>query len=186
MTVYCVVGYPGSGKSEAASIADELGYQTFSMGNCVKKRAREELGEDIDSDAIGEWATEQREKHGKSVVAEWTLDKIEKNIAPQTEVIVIDGLRSLEALKKFEEAFLDVRLLYVSAPRWLRLLRLKERGRDGEDAFTLQDMKERDEREDDWGVKSLLEERSLIEIENTASLTIFQEKIQEVLHKHNI
>lgn len=178
MTVHCVIGYPGSGKGEVANVADEMGYAVVSMGDMVRARAEEAL-DNPDSDAIGEWATEQREVHGDEVVAEWTAEHIRDMDASD---VVIEGMRSKEELAIFERMFdADVTIIHVQAPRETRLERLRDRGRDGEDEFTLEKLQNRDEREDGWGVAELIESTETVDIDNTASLEEFQSAVRNIL-----
>lgn len=172
--VYCVVGYPGAGKSAAADIASDRGIPSVTMGNMVRERATEELGPDATSNEIGEWATEQREQHGDTIVAHWTADYISELSAP---VVVIDGVRSLDELSQFKQAFDDVTVLHIHAPKETRLQRLRDRGRDGEDTFTMADLDARDTREDDWGVATLLETVNPKTIVNDSDLDDFAQQL---------
>lgn len=204
----CVVGYPGSGKSAAADIAAEAwNIPVVVMGNLVRERAERDLdailsADDrqsaveatIDSDSplreqlertdfsrsslIGAWATAQRNKYGDTVVAEWTAQSIQEG--SDAETVLVDGVRSLAEYEVFEKTFTDVELIHITAPFETRLERLRNRGRDGEGEFTPQDLRERDQREDDWGVSKVIETAD-VTIENTGSLEDYEMALERVL-----
>lgn len=181
----CTVGYPGAGKTAAQEPAEALGIPVVVMGNRVRERATNafEQGEhDIEyetkSEFIGKWATAQRDKHGDAVVADWTVDYVQTNV--DSEQVFIDGMRSVDELAVFEEAFDSVLVIYVEASPETRLERLQTRGRDGEETFTMDDLRERDAREDDWGVASVVEEAD-VTIPNEESLEAFEKRVRETL-----
>lgn len=173
--VYCVVGYPGAGKSTVEELASDEGHTTIQMGAEVKRRARAEMGDEATSDDIGEWATEQREINGETVVARWTAERL--NELETTPVMVIDGVRSVDELEVFEKRFENVEVVYVSTDFDERLRRLQERGRDGEDKFEVSDLERRDAREDSWGVANLLDEVEYTEIENNGTFEEFKNAV---------
>lgn len=158
-----VTGYPSSGKSIATRIAEEVGFHTVVMGDNIRRRTEEMWGERLEmarsgesdetvSTVYGEFATEMREKHGYGVVAEWCLEEIEQAEGD----VFIDGMRSPEERTAFEES-IEMELVYINAPASLRLQRMKDRGRDGEDTFDATDILDRDSRENDWGLNELVQ-----------------------------
>ena len=179
MGLYCFTGYPGSGKSTACDIAADAGVPTTSMGDIVRKRARDELGTDATSNDIGNWATEQREKHGDTVFAEYTADDIEERF---DGTVVVDGVRSRDELEVFNDRFDDVTLVYVRAPFEERLSRIQSRGREDEGDATAADLRERDQREEEWGLADLVEQEQYdTVIENTGTLDDLREEVLNLL-----
>lgn len=177
--IKCVVGYPGSGKSTVATYASAHGYTVVEMGEQVKQRAYDELGENATSNEIGEWATKQREKHGKEIVAKWTIEHIQQDVS--SNKILIDGVRSIEEYTVFEEEFGDVEIIHVTTSFKNRLKRLQERGRDGEETFTAEDLNHRDKREAEWGVAKLLQEKEVTKIPNSGTLDRLEKELRDVL-----
>lgn len=150
------MGYPGAGKTTAAEhLSDCYTSPWFAMGDIVRERAKDELGDNAHSDEIGEWVTEQFDKHGKDVVIEWAIEKVR---GFEDDLVFIDGIRTTNDVSHFTDEFDQFTLVYIHVPFDERLRRLQERGREGEDKFTKEDLEERDAREDEWGVGTLVSE----------------------------
>ncbi len=130
------------------------------------------------SNLIGSWATVQRQRHGDDVVAEWTADYIEDGT--DIETVLVDGIRSCEERDVFEERFDTVDVIHIDAPFELRLQRLRERDRDGEGDFTDDELVERDEREDEWGVGELVDDADFV-VENTGTLDEYRSELRRIL-----
>lgn len=185
-TLITSVGYPAAGKSIVSDQVETKDIPVIKMGDRLRKRFvnqdKDELKEELDvsneSELLGEWATVQREKHGSDVVAKWTADYIENNTS--SEIVFVDGLRSLEELNRFNSLFDDVYVIYVEASFQTRLNRIRERGRDGESDFSAEDLESRDAREDSWGMNNVVSEADYT-IVNEGSLDTFKEKIQDTL-----
>lgn len=180
VSVYCFLGYPGSGKSVASTLATERSLPVFSMGDIVRERANEALGCDATGSAIGEFATAQRDEHGVEVFAHAICEEIHSE-ADDAERIVIDGVRTPEELAVFEEEFDEVHTVFITASFETRLSRLQERGREDEGSMTEQDLIERDAREDSWGVARVLQRDDYQTIENESSLDSFKEQVAALL-----
>jgi dephospho-CoA kinase len=159
MTVYCLSGYPGSGKSAVAQIMGENRAQIISMGDQIRDR----IPENSSYKHTGDFANEQREKHGKDIVAKWTETEIKDT---EEETVVIEGVRSRDELKYFDSAIDGFELVVVTAPDEVRLERLRDRGRESESGFDMAKLKERDKREESWGLKELVNSGEYTEIEN--------------------
>lgn len=176
VSVYCFTGLPGAGKSAASNIAEEKGFPVVEMGQVVRDTATDELGTEATSSEIGEWATAHREEHGNEIFAKYTADMISAKFDDET--VVIDGLRTPMEFEVFDSAFNSARMILVTAPEETRLNRLQSRGREDESNFTLEDLRERDERELEWGVREILEKEVYdIEIENSGTLNEFRQDI---------
>lgn len=189
-TIITSVGYPGAGKSELADSIEERGIDRISMGNILRDKfetarqnglVEEQVGGDGDkskSALLGDWATKQRELHGNDVVARWTTEYIEEDI--ESDTVFVDGLRSPDELSVLEDSFDSVNVVYVSASKSTRLKRLQDRGRDGEADFTMEDLNERDRREENWGLENI-KQHTDYNIENEGSLEEFHSSIKNVL-----
>lgn len=150
------------------------------MGEPLREELRDDDGKlDLSrSNVIGSWATVQRDLHGDEVVAKWTAEYIDENVDADT--VLVDGVRSCEEYEVFAESFEDVEVVHISTPFDTRLERLQERGRDGEDEFTTTDLKDRDAREEDWGVEEIVE-RADVTVENTGTLEEYKADLRETL-----
>jgi len=180
MKVYGFVGLPGSGKSEAADVARELGIPVVTMGDVIRQECRDR-GLDPATEH-GRIAQALREENGDDAIAERSLPMIEDAIAEgDTETVVVDGIRSEVEVERFEDAFGDAfTLVRIDAPFETRAERLALRGRDAGGDDGGETLEERDRRELDFGMGEAME-RADLAIENDSSLEAFQEEIRALL-----
>lgn len=178
MQVIGTVGLPGSGKSEAAAVAEELGVPVVTMGDVIRQECRDR-GLDP-ATHHGEIARTLREENGPSAVAERSLPVIREKLK-ESDAVLVDGIRSDAEVDIFENAFgEDFLLVSIEAPFEARAERLDLRGRDaGADAGG-ESLAERDERELGFGMGEAME-RAEITIENDRTLEAFHERIRTLL-----
>ena len=175
MKVIGIVGLPGSGKSEAAAVAEEMGIPVVTMGDVIRRECRDR-GLDP-ADHHGEIAQKLREENGLDAIAQRSLPVIEEALE-SSDAVLVDGIRAGVEVQRFEEAFGDAfTLVSVEAPFELRAERVESRGRDNTDDESL---RERDERERGFGMDDAIA-RAEVTVENTASLESFQEKIRALV-----
>ena len=175
MRVVGVVGLPGSGKSEAAAVADRLGIPVVTMGDVIRRACRER-GLDP-AKHHGQVAQALRNESGPAAIADRSVPMIEDALRAY-DTVLVDGIRSDAEVDRFEEAFGDdFVLVRVEAPFEVRAERVEDRGRDDPDAESLRD---RDERELGFGMGEAME-RAEVTIENTDSLEAFHERVQALL-----
>ena len=179
MNVIGTVGLPGSGKGEAATVAEAAGVPVVVMGDVIREECRDR-GLDP-AEHHGRLAGVLREEEGDDAIAARTIPRIREAAADRdAETVLVDGLRSTVELERFREAFGDrFTLVAIHAPFELRAERLGERGRDDSDS-DLEALRERDEREIDLGLGETLE-RADVEIDNTGTLEAFRERVRGVL-----
>lgn len=184
-TVIASVGYPGAGKSTISDWMRKRNIPVVSMGDILRNRfdqadvdkLKQELDCNNKSSLLGKWATNQRDKYGKDIVANWTCEYIENNV--NSDIVFVDGLRSKEELCVFTNKFETVEIIYIKAKSEKRLKRIQERSRDGEFSFTKKELRERDEREKKWGVKQLVDEADYI-VKNNGAIDEFYQKIESI------
>jgi dephospho-CoA kinase len=178
-TALFIYGMPGAGKSTVLTIADGLGIPSITMGDVVRERARVALGDGLDSNAIGQWATDERTDHGPQIMAEYTRDEI-LSAHPDADLVIVEGTRSPREIAVFKPEFVTL-TLRITSPFETRLQRLQARGRDGEETFTEVDLEERDQREYDWGLAELFDvDDPDYVIDNTGTLTEYETKLEAV------
>ncbi len=179
MNVIGTVGLPGSGKGEAATVAEAAGVPVVVMGDVIREECRER-GLDP-AEHHGRMAGRLREEEGDAAIAERSIPRIREAAAEHdAETVLVDGLRSTVELERFREAFgEEFTLVAVHAPFETRADRLGERGRDDSDADQ-EALRERDAREIALGLDDTLE-RADVEIDNTGSLAAFHDRIRELL-----
>ena len=178
MQVIGTVGLPGSGKSEAAAVAEELGVPVVTMGDVIRQECRDR-GLDP-ATHHGEIARTLREENGPSAVAERSLPVIREKLK-ESDAVLVDGIRSDAEVDIFENAFgEDFLLVSIEAPFEARAERLDLRGRDAGTDAGGESLAERDERELGFGMGEAME-RAEITIENDRTLEAFHERIRTLL-----
>ena len=172
------VGLPGSGKSEAATVAAELDIPVIIMGDVIRQACRDR-GLDPATEH-GTMAQQLRKENGKAAIAEASLPHIEDALE-RSETVIVDGIRSDVEVERFEEVFGDAfTLVSIDAPFDVRAERLNLRGRDAGEDDGGEPLKERDERELGFGMGNAMEQAD-IRIENTDSLAAFHARIRDLL-----
>jgi len=175
MRVIGTVGLPGSGKGEVASVAEELGVPVVTMGDVVRQACRDR-GLDP-AEHHGRVARELRAEDGPAAVADRSLPLVEDALG-ESDVVLIDGIRSGVEVEGFEEAFGDdFTLVSIEAPFEVREERIDARGRDNVDRESL---RERDERERGFGMADAMD-RADVRIENTGTLDEFRDRVRAIL-----
>jgi dephospho-CoA kinase len=178
MTVFGFVGLPGSGKSEAAAVARDLGIPVVVMGDVIREECRRR-GLDPAEDH-GEVARKLREEGGPAAIAERTLPRVREHLEDH-DAVVVEGIRSDAEADRFAEALDAFRLVAIEAPYELRERRVADRGRDnvGDGGESL---RERDERERGFGMADAMADAE-VTVPNTDSLEAFRGRIKEILQR---
>ena len=178
MNVIGTVGLPGSGKSEAARVAEELDIPVVTMGDVIRQECRDR-GLDP-ATHHGEIAQALREENGPAAVAERSLPIIENALA-DSETVLVDGIRSDVEVAAFEDAFGDdFTLVSIEAPFEIRAERLELRGRDAGAEDGGESLQERDRRELDFGMGEAMDQADVV-VENDGSLAEFHDRIRTLL-----
>ena len=137
---------PGSGKSTIVSALKARGLEALNLGDGVraeaKKRNLEPTGENL-----GKLMLELRDKNGPGAVANLLTEQIKNS---QSEVIIIDGVRSTAEIEVLKNAG-SVKLLSIEASADTRYKFLSSRGRS-DDPTTREKFEERDKREIGVGI----------------------------------
>ena len=176
MRVIGIVGLPGSGKSEAASVAEALDIPVVTMGDVIRRECRDR-GLDP-AEHHGEIASALREENGPDAIAQRSLPVIEAAL-DDGDTVLVDGIRAGVEVERFEEAFGDAfTLVNIEAPFEVRAERVTDRGRDNTDDG--ESLRERDERERGFGMDEAIA-RADASVENTATLEAFHEQIRALL-----
>ncbi|PSP73539.1 hypothetical protein BRC86_08970 [Halobacteriales archaeon QS_3_64_16] len=180
MRVIATVGLPGSGKSEAAAVARELGIPVVTMGDVIRAECRDR-GLDP-ATHHGEVAKSLRAEQGPGAIAERSLPILEERIAEtDANSVLVDGIRSDTEVDRFEDAFGEAfSLLSIEAPFDVRAERVATRGRDTPTEDGGESLEERDARERGFGMDDAIA-RADHAISNTDSLAAFRERIETVL-----
>ena len=138
-----VTGMIGSGKGEATRILVEKGFQSFSMGDEIRKEAHAR-GLEVTRENLSALGTVLSKEEGEAFVQKRIVSKLEVG-----KQYVVEGFRFTEDLRPFMKRA-DFVLIGVTAPLDVRWKRIKERGRGG-DVRTFEEFVEVDERENSGG-----------------------------------
>jgi dephospho-CoA kinase len=168
-----IVGMPGSGKSEAANIGRDYGFNIVVMGDVIRKEVtRRHL--EPDPETVGRIMLELRQQHGPSIVAQLCL----RHIADEAyDHIIIEGIRSMAEVTEFKTQFPYFIILAIHSSPSTRLQRILTRGRS-DDANTHQFFLERDQRELHVGIGSVIALADYVVI-NEGTLKEFQAQIHQ-------
>jgi cytidylate kinase len=120
-----LVGLPGSGKSEAAQVAREMGIEVVVMGDVIRQEA-ERQGLPPTDENLGRLGSMLRSQEGPTAIARRTLQLAGES---GKDVATIDGLRSKEEVDYFSANAQEFHLLEIWASPEVRLKRLSSRGR---------------------------------------------------------
>lgn len=175
MRVLGTVGWPGSGKGEAAEVAESVGVPVVTMGDVIREECR---ARGLDpADHHGAVAQTLREEEGETAVVDRTIRRLR---AVESDAALVDGLRSPAELCRFRSAFGEgFTLVAVEAPFDVRADRVAQRGRDASDSDR-ERLRERDEREAEFGLAETID-RADVRIDNTGGLETFHERVRELL-----
>ncbi|SFL71078.1 Dephospho-CoA kinase [Methanobrevibacter olleyae] len=177
MKVIGVTGLPGSGKSLFFDMAKEKGVVVVSMGDIIREKAAER-GENI-----GTIARKLREEHGQYIVAKLTIEKIKEFLEKDTDakVILVEGIRSPYEIEMFEVNFDNFTSVSLYASPKTRFERVTLRNRK-DDSSVYEDFKERDQRELDFGIGSVIATADYL-IKNEDSFEEYKEQVVEFFEK---
>lgn len=152
-----LTGYPGAGKTLLASEAVRRGIPVLNMGDVVREEAlRRGLQPTRENMTLLMWKL--RSEEGPLAVAKRVL---EKSRSFEQNVIVIDGLRTVDEMVFFRENFRKFILVVVDAPREERFKRLSKRGRS-DDPKDIKELEYRDSVEEALGLKELLKRGDVV------------------------
>ncbi|MCS7130238.1 MAG: AAA family ATPase [Archaeoglobaceae archaeon] len=174
--IIAFVGYPLSGKSTAGEVAKELGIPVVTMGDVVREEALRR-GLEPNSENLGRIASELREKEGMDAIAKRCIPRIRSLGSP----VLVDGVRGIAEVETFKKNFEDFVLIAIECPIEIRFERAKRRKRS-DDVLSLEDLRERDRREEAWGLREAMEVADFT-IENKGDIEDFKEKVRAILRK---
>ena len=179
MKVVCIIGLPGSGKSEALRVPEEMGIPTFNMGDVITKIEPKRLGiKKVTEDIEYKIRTDIRKEHGPAAVAVITARELEKSGA---DFIVIGGLHSFAELEYLKERFKgDFYLVTIEASYETRARRIGTRQERPESRPEFERREERYRKQFD--VHRLVEQADFV-IPNEGTREELRSAVRELLEK---
>lgn len=183
MRVIGTVGLAGSGKGEAAAVAEDNGVPVVTMGDVIREECRDR-GLDP-ATHHGDVAQALREENGPAAVAERSLPLL-RDALEDNDTVLVDGIRSGVEVDVFEDAFDEAfYLVSIEAPFEVRAERISDRGRDKDADEGGEALRERDKRELGFGMDEAMD-RADVTIENTDSLAAFREQIERLIEGERV
>jgi dephospho-CoA kinase len=137
-----IVGMPGAGKAVVRRIAKTMGCSEVVMGDVVRQEVRRR-GLPPSPENLGKVMLTLREEKGPTVVADQCIPRIRSS---ETDIVVVDGLRSLHEANAFRAHFPDFTLVAIHSSPEIRFQRLFRRQRNDDpkrwDTFAARDSRE--------------------------------------------
>jgi dephospho-CoA kinase len=149
-SVIAVTGLPGAGKAIASSLAKDRSIPVFSCGDVVREEASDRRLLPTPEN-LGRLMLEMRREYGSDIMAKRLEPKIKM---AQPDLVVVEGLRSLDEVEAFKRVF-NVAILAIHSPPEQRFQRLLKRKRS-DDPRNMEEFRERDYRELAVGVGSVI------------------------------
>jgi dephospho-CoA kinase len=171
---------PGSGKATARKLLREMGYETVVMGDVIRKEAnRRNLKPTLEN--IGLVMLKLREEEGPEIVAKHCISKIKTS---EANMIVVDGVRSLEEVNEFKEHFPRFKLIAIHASPQTRFHRLLRRKRS-DDPKNWRTFRKRDLRELKVGLGNVVAMADYI-VANEGTKAQLRKRIHYLLEGKNV
>ena len=185
--IVVVVGLPGSGKSTAAQLLKEDGFDVLEIGDIWRELLRKAKIPRNDPKATREFTRMLRVKHGKDVYAKYLYKKIKGS----RKRLVLMGLRSTYEMDYLKKRLKNMYVIAITSPFNTRYRRIRTRGKP-EDPRTVEDfrwletrekrgfMKEKSEEK--HGVMVLIKNADYV-ISNTSSVGELEADLDDVIGK---
>src|SRR4030065_1682246 len=170
-----VAGMPGAGKAVISGVANEKDYALVIMGDVIREETKRR-GLEPTPENIGKIMLKLREEEGPTVVAKKCIPKI---VSANIDVVLFDGIRSLNEIQEFKKNFPQFVLIVVHSPPETRFGRLFRRKRS-DDPSGWEVFLERDLRGLSVGQGNVIATADYM-IVNEGTLDEYRAKIQEVL-----
>ncbi|RLF06200.1 MAG: dephospho-CoA kinase [Thermoprotei archaeon] len=167
---------PGSGKSILAEAARMLGIPVVSMGDAVRGEAKRR-GLDLTPRTLAQLSLQLRESGGPAAIAELTLKHL-----PRGDIILIEGVRSLDEVERFKECFNRVVIVAVHSSPRTRFRRLLARRRE-DDPSSWEEFVERDRRELRFGLGEVIALSDYMLVNEDVSKRDFLHRCLELLRR---
>lgn len=153
-----LIGYPASGKSYSTSVIEDSNLDTtgIAIGDVVREIISKDsnYADEPNGETIREWVTSKLDENDEAVIREVVSELDTMNL---NTITVIDGIRTQADVRVLEEYFDTFALVFLDVPDTIRLERINDRARDEDEAnYTMEDLHSRDEDEESWGLKELV------------------------------
>lgn len=172
MQILLIAGMPGAGKEEFLTVARSMDIPFLRMGDIVRD-AYSERNVSADGISVGQFASMEREIHGKNIWARRALEKM------SGDIFLVDGCRSMDEVLAYRELSDNVKIVAIHSAPGVRYARLVKRARD-DAPDNIAEFDLRDNREMSWGLGNVIALADHI-IDNSSDLDGFHSKSQDLL-----
>lgn len=178
--IYLFAGYPCAGKSTALKTAYSEGLHTVEMSEVVRRQYREETRKEpneVNDNELGRWATTQRLAISFGYFAEHAA-KLVNNRTDSDSDVAISGVRSIEEIETLQNSLNEnITVVGIRTPKEVRW----KWGFEERD-MRPNEMKDRDQREEEWGLEKLMNRYTDMIIRNgNVTQGRFEQKIRNVV-----
>lgn len=184
--IICVVGMPGSGKSEASDELVRQGFAFLRFGQITLDKVKEQ-GLELTEASERKIREEIRKKHGMGGFATLNIPKVDELLKKSD--VVVDGLYSWSEYKILQEKYGDkMHVLAVYSPPKTRYERLTDRSIEGDSAQRFRSFTKEEARARDYAEIENLEKGGPIvmadfTIVNTGRLAELRENVRQILSR---
>jgi len=175
--IICFTGMPGAGKSTAAAVAKDLGFDIVNMGEAVREETIKR-GLTTTDENLGLVMLDLRCKQGMGAVANLVLPKISSS---KKRIVAVDGVRNFEEIETFRNLG-QVKILMIHASPETRFRFLQQRRRD-DAPKSWKPFEARDEREISVGMMKTMALADEVISNNGISISELEEKTKKILSK---
>jgi dephospho-CoA kinase len=172
-----ITGMPGAGKTLVSGYAKQMGYPIIVMGDVVRALTLK-MGLKLTPENVGKAMLKIRKDHGPAAVAERCILLIKKM---PSNVVIIEGIRSLDEVKAFKKSFPDFKLIALHASQQTRFKRLHKRNRS-DDSQLWEVFVERDSRELGVGLGSAIASSDYM-IVNEGTIAELHRNVKKILKR---
>jgi dephospho-CoA kinase len=176
--ILCLTGFPGSGKSTAARIFSESGFEVIEGSAAIREQMRKK-GIRITAKSMEEFANRMKREKGKAVFGTMAAEKLKE--VPDNRNVLVVGTRSVAEFEAVERAAGSrISIVVLAAPQEIRFKRLSERQRSP--VKSVDTMQMRDQSNIGMGILELFERADFV-ISNTGTVAELRQSIRELLGK---
>jgi len=149
--IVATAGLPGAGKALFSEVAVEYGCPVFVCGDVVREETRKR-GMPLTPSNMGAVMLKIREEEGPAVISKRLIPKID---ASQCDLVVVEGVRSLEEVEELRTRYGNVTVVAIHASPQIRFDRLRIRDRE-DDPKAWDEFETRDQRELNVGLGKMI------------------------------
>lgn len=177
--IVIVTGMPGSGKSKIVKEFEKRGFPSVSLGDIVREETVKR-GLELTKENVAKVSIRLRQELGQNAVAKLAVEKV-RALLKDSQVVVIDGVRSLDEVGTFRGAFPEEKIVIIAVhtPPKQRFERLKARGRH-DDPQTWEDFEERDWKELRFGIGGVIAMADYMVV-NNGSREAYEAKVKKLV-----